>query len=122
MVQSIRLDIPDSIVQQAQKLAQQNQQRPEDILLEWLTNSFTEHPIETLPDSQILALCNMQLDEQQQETLDALLEKQREGELTPPDDQELKFLMGLYRRGLVRKAKALKVAVERGLMPPLSAA
>ncbi|MEO0517517.1 MAG: hypothetical protein AAF171_09475 [Cyanobacteria bacterium P01_A01_bin.116] len=56
MVQSISLDIPDSIVQQAQQLASQNQQRLEDILLEWLTHSFTEHPVETLPDSQLLAL------------------------------------------------------------------
>jgi hypothetical protein len=122
MAQSISLDIPDSIVQQAQQLASQNHQRLEDILLEWLTHSFTEHPVETLPDSQILALCNMQLDEQQQETLNVLIDKQREDELTPSEEQELQFLMGLYRRGLIRKAKALKVAVERGLMPPLSAA
>ncbi|MEM9948676.1 MAG: hypothetical protein AAF810_21785 [Cyanobacteria bacterium P01_D01_bin.36] len=122
MVRSISLDIPDSIVQQAQQLASQNQQRLEDILLEWLTHSFTEHPVETLPDSQILALCNMQLDELQQEALDTLLEKQREDELTLADSQELKFLMKLYRRGLLRKAKALKVAVERGLVSPLSAA
>ena len=122
MVQSISLDIPDSIVQQAQQLASQSQQRLEDILLEWLTHSFTEHPVETLPDSQIIALCNMQLDEQQQETLDTLLDKQREDELTPADSQELQFLMRLYRRGLLRKAKALKVAVERDLVSPLSAA
>jgi hypothetical protein len=122
MAQSISLDIPDSIVQQAQQLASQNHQRLEDILIEWLTHSFTEHPVETLPDSQILALCNMQLDEQQQETLNILIDKQREDELTPSEKQELQFLMGLYRRGLIRKAKALKVAVERGLMPPLSAA
>ena len=122
MAQSISLNIPDSIVQQAQQLASQNQQRLEDILLEWLTHSFTEHPVETLPDSQVLALCQMQLDEQQQSTLDSLLDKQREDELTPLDSQELQFLMKLYRRGLLRKAKALKVAVERGLVPPLSAA
>lgn len=121
MAQSISLDIPDSIIQQAQQLANQNQQRLEDVLLEWLTHSFTEHPIETLPDSQILALCNMQLDEQQQATLNTLTEKQREESLTPADSQELQFLLGLYRRGLLRKAKALKVAVERGLLPPLSA-
>ena len=122
MAQSISLDIPDSIVQQAQQLASQTHQRLEDILLEWLTHSFTEHPVETLPDSQILALCNMQLDEQQQETLNILTEKQREEEITSAESQELKFLMRLYRRGLLRKAKALKVAVERGLIPPLSAA
>ncbi|MGI8932521.1 MAG: hypothetical protein ACR2FS_00455 [Phormidesmis sp.] len=122
MAQSISLDIPDSIVQQAQQLASQTHQRLEDILLEWLTHSFTEHPVETLPDSQILALCNMQLDEQQQETLNILTEKQREEEITSAESQELQFLMRLYRRGLLRKAKALKVAVERGLIPPLSAA
>ncbi|MBE9061043.1 hypothetical protein [cf. Phormidesmis sp. LEGE 11477] len=122
MVQSISLDIPDSIVRQAQQLASQSQQRPEDILLEWLTHSFIEHPVETLPDSQVLALCNMQLDEQQQATLNSLLDKQREDELTPADNKELQFLMKLYRRGLLRKAKALKLAVERGLIPPLNAA
>lgn len=122
MAKSISLDIPDSIVQQAQQIASQSHQRLEDILLEWLTHSFTEHPIETLPDSQILALCDMQLDEQQQETLNTLTEKQREDEITPAETQELQFLMGLYRRGLLRKAKALKIAVERGLIPPLTAA
>lgn len=93
-----------------------------DILLEWLTHSFTEYPVKNLPDSQILALCNMQLDEPQQEALDTLLEKQREDELTSADSQELQFLMKLYRRGLIRKAKALKIAVDRGLISPLSAA
>ncbi len=122
MAKSISLNIPDSIVQQAQQIASQSHQRLEDILLEWLTHSFTEHPIETLPDSQILALCDMQLDEQQQETLNTLTEKQREDEITPAETQELQFLMGLYRRGLLRKAKAFKIAVERGLIPPLSAA
>lgn len=122
MAQSISLDIPDSIVRQAQQIASQRHQRPEDVLLEWLTHSFTEHPIETLPDSQILALCEMQLDQQQQEILDILLGKQRESELTEADTQELQFLMRLYRRGLLRKAKALKVAVERGLIAPLDAA
>ena len=64
----------------------------------------------------------MQLDEQQQETLSNLNEKQREDEITSAEIQELKFLMRLYRRGLLRKAKAFKVAVERGLIAPISAA
>lgn len=64
----------------------------------------------------------MQFDEQQQKTLDALLERQREDELTSTDSQELQFPMRFYRRGLLRKAKAFKVAVERGLASSLSAA
>ncbi len=117
MAQTISLSIPDGILQQAQQLANQSQQGIEDILLEWLTHSFTEHPIETLPDSQVLALCNMQLDDQQQDTLNTLLSRQRENQLTSAERQELQFLMKLYRRGLVRKAKALKIAVERSIRP-----
>jgi hypothetical protein len=33
---------------------------------------------------------------------------------------QLDSLMGIYRRGMVRKAQALKVAVDRGLQPPLN--
>jgi len=65
MAESVTLEIPESIAQQARQLASQTQQRFEDILLEWLTHSFTELPIETLPDSQVLALCDLQLDEPQ---------------------------------------------------------
>jgi hypothetical protein len=121
MAQTISLNIPDPIVQQAKQQASQTHQPFEDILLEWLTSSFTDQPIETLPDSQILALCDMQLDDHQQNRLSNLLSNQRENQLTTPDHQELTFLLKLYRRGLLRKAKALVIAVERGLIPPLSA-
>lgn len=121
MAESVTLEIPESIAQQARQLANQTQQRFEDILLEWLTHSFTELPIETLPDSQVLALCELQLDEPQQHNLSILLERQSEGQITSTETQELDFLMKLYRSGMVRKAKAMQIAVERGIYPPLSA-
>jgi hypothetical protein len=121
MAETISLNIPDPIVQQAKQQASKTHQPFEDILLEWLTSSFIDQPIETLPDSQILALCEMQLDDQQQDRLNNLLSSQRETPLTTTDNQELTFLLKLYRRGLLRKAKALVIAVERGLIPPLSA-
>jgi len=121
MAESVTLEIPDSIAQQARQLASQTQQRFEDVLLEWLTHSFTDLPIETLPDSQVLALCELQLDEPRQQNLSTLLARQSEGQITSTETQELNFLMKLYRSGMVRKAKALQVAVERGIHPPLSA-
>ena len=47
--------------------------------------------------------------------------RQREGELNDNEQVQLDALMLAYRRGLVRKAQALKVAVERGLQPPIGA-
>jgi hypothetical protein len=62
----------------------------------------------------------MQMDVGQQEELGDLLARHREGLLSGAERARLDELMQTYRRGLVRKAQALKVAVERGLRPPLN--
>jgi hypothetical protein len=74
----------------------------------------------SLPDDQVLTLCESQLDAEQQARLDDLLARNREDQLATPEIQRLDELMQVYRRGLVRKAKAWKVAVERGLKAPLN--
>ena len=79
------------------------------------TALLPEPPVDALPDDQVLALCDIQMDPVQQEELSELLARNREGELDPAHYDRLDQLMGVYRRGLVRKAQALKVAVERGL-------
>ena len=60
-----------------------------------------------------------QLTAEQQESLSDLLGRQREGTLTEDERGDLDRLLALYRRGMVRKAQALKVAVDRGLQPRL---
>ena len=60
------------------------------------------------------------MSEDQQRALGALLARQREGRLDGVERQRLNELMDIYRRGMVQKAQALKVAVDRGLQPPLS--
>ena len=77
-------------------------------------------PVESLPDDQVLALCDTQMDAEQQEELGDLLTRNREGLLSSTERTRLDELMQTYRHGLVRKAQALKVAVERGLRPPLN--
>ncbi len=120
MSQLITLELPDTITQQASHIAGQTRQRLEDVLLEWLNYVAAELPIELLPDRQVLALSKAQLPPQQQTHLSKLLACQREGQLTATEKRQLADLMKLYRRGLLRKAEALKVAVQRGLMAPLS--
>jgi hypothetical protein len=52
--------------------------------------------------------------------LSDLLDRNQEGDLDEAGRRRLDELMRTYRLGLVRKAQAIKVAVNRGLRPRLS--
>jgi hypothetical protein len=75
--------------------------------------------VQKMSDEELLALCDSHLDDELQEELSDLLARNREGLLKEEERRRLAELMGTYRRGLVRKAKALNTAVERGLRPRL---
>jgi hypothetical protein len=120
MSEIVTLKLPDALAQHAHAVAVQTHRHVEDVLIEWLDRAAADVPIETLPDDQILALRDMQMGDTEQTELSDLLARQREGTLDDRERGRLDLLMGSYRRGLVRKAQALKVAVDRGLQPPLS--
>jgi hypothetical protein len=71
--------------------------------------------IAQMSDEQVLALCDGMLSVDDQARLSELLGRHGEGELGEAEVGELDGLMQVYRTGLVRKAEAWKVAVERGL-------
>ncbi len=119
MSEIVMLEIPDALAQRARSVAQHTERRVEDVLIEWLDRAATELPVELLPDDQVLALRDIQMDDAQQAELSDLLARQREGQLPNSEHGRLDMLMDSYRRGMVRKAQALKIAVERGLQPPL---
>jgi hypothetical protein len=81
---------------------------------------FPDDLLELLPDAELLAVCDTQLPLEQQEELSDMLQRQREGLLRANESAHLEELMHRYRAGLVRKAQAIKVAVNRGLRPRLS--
>ena len=116
----VTLDLPPEVAERAQAVAAQSHRRMEDVLLEWLGRAATDVPVDLLPDEQVLALRDQQMSEDLQRELGALLARQREGRLDGVERQRLNELMDIYRRGMVQKAQALKVAVDRGLQPPLS--
>ncbi|NEO86856.1 MAG: hypothetical protein F6J87_21745 [Spirulina sp. SIO3F2] len=120
MTTQVTLELPEHIAQQAQALASQTQRPWEDVLLDWLTRAAAELPVDWLTDEQVLLLCDLQIEAQQQERLSELLAAQRENELHSSEQVELDTLMQIYRQGLLRKAEAMKVAVERGLIPALT--
>ena len=82
--------------------------------------SAAEIPVEELPDEVVRQLADMKMPQDQQDELRDLLDDQREGALTEAGRLRLNELMEIYQDGMVRKAEAIKVAVERGLIPPLA--
>jgi hypothetical protein len=120
MGEFVTLELPKQLASQAREVAEQTHRRLEDVLVEWLDRGSAEQPVESLTNAQVLALANMQLPLDQQEKLSDLLAGNREGSLTNSERAALDELMQVYRRGLVRKAQAIKEAVSRGLQPPLN--
>lgn len=120
MSEIITLEVSDPLLARARSIAQQTDQRVEDVLIAWLNRAAEELPVDLLSDEQVLSLRDLQMDVGEQAELSTLLARQREGALTVVERIRLDELLRNYRHGMVRKAHALKVAIERGLQPRLS--
>lgn len=119
MSEQITLHVSDRVVNQATHVAAQTQRRIEEVLANWLEWIVTEMPVETLSNEEVLALTELQLTTEQQATLSNLLAQNQDGTLDAQGQRQLDELMRIYEHGLLRKAQALRVAVQRGLREPL---
>jgi hypothetical protein len=115
----VTVELPEELAERARTEAARTRRRFEDVLVDWLDRAGGEPPVEELSDEAVLALCDSQMEARQQEELSDLLARNREGPLQGAERSRLDALLQVYRRGLVRKARALKTAVERGLRPQL---
>jgi len=120
MNQQITLEISEQVWQRASILAEQKKRKPEDVLEEWLEETVAETRIEDLTDKEVLALTDLHFDDNEQKNFSRLLEKNRENNLQDKEKHQLDALMRSYENGLLRKSKALREAVERGLIAPLT--
>lgn len=120
MNQQVTLTVSENVWLYAKTVATRNKRRTEEVLSDWLEKVSSEVEVEKFCDIKIIALANLQLPESQQETLNELLEKNGEGELTALEKKYLDDLMEVYNDALLTKAKAMRIAVERGLIEPLS--
>lgn len=116
----VTVELPDELAARARAAAVEAQRPFEDLLVEWIDRAATEPPVESLADDQLLQWCDGQMADEQQTELSDLLAQQQDGVITASGRDQLERLMTIYRRGLVRKAQALRIAVQRGLRPPLS--
>jgi hypothetical protein len=119
MSKHVTIEVSDEVARHAAAVAQQTQRSIEAVLSEWLQSLISEMPIEALPDDEVLALTKLQLSPEQEATLSGLLEQSRENSIDDDGRRRLDELMRLYERGLLRKAQAFRIAVQRGLIEPL---
>ncbi len=116
MSETITLELPDTLARQVREVAAITQRRLEDVLAEWIEQAASEIPVELLSNEDVLALCEMRMPPEQQDILDELMIRNREGLISETERRRLDELMRVYRQGLVRKARVWKVAVERKLV------
>jgi len=77
--------------------------------------------VQTLPDAGMLEIADSSTDREQDQRMHRLLEPRQVSGLTAEDHAALLALGAIYQGGLLRKAQAVRVAVQRGLRPPLTA-
>ena len=118
MDQNVTLTLPQDLLSAAEQQARRDARPVEAVLLDWLSQG-ADLPVASLSDARVLELTRLALNDDEQHRLSELLGQQREDSLTSDGASELGRLMNTYRHGLVRKAEAHKVAVERGLVTPL---
>jgi hypothetical protein len=120
MVEKVTVELPQELIQQVKTVASRTQRSFDDVLAEWIRLAGSEPVLELLGDDELLAVADGQMDASAQKALSDLLECNEDGALNAEERRRLDDLMRTYRAGLVRKAQALKVAVDRGLRPRLS--
>ena len=113
------LELPDDLAARAKAFAAASHLRIEDAVVEWIGRAVAQTPVAAMSDSDILALCDSQLDSASQDELSQHLADLREGTLDASQRSRLDELMAAYRQGLVLKAQAMQEAVSRGLRPSL---
>ncbi len=119
MNEFVTLELPKALAYSAREVAERTNQPIEAVLLDWLERANAALPRENLPDEQMLMLSAMLLAQDLQDTLGELLALKRASRLDRAQQACIDELMHAYKHGMLRKARALKVAAERGLLTPL---
>jgi pyruvate-formate lyase len=76
--------------------------------------------LDKLSDSEILTLTEIKISAEKQERLSDLLFKNRESVLNKNEQRELDLMIEICEINTLKKAEAFQIAVNRGLIKPLS--
>lgn len=120
MNQEITLTVSENVWHYAKTVASRNKRQIEDVLSDWLESFYQEKFTDKLSDKEILTLTEFKISPEEQERLSELLYKNREVGLDKEEQTELDLMLEISERNMLLKSEALRVAVERGLIEPLS--
>jgi hypothetical protein len=121
MSAQVTVTLPDDVLARAETLARRVGRPVEVVLADTIEVSLRplgangEPPVADWPDEQVLATADAGLPLTADQRLSELLDAQQAGRLTPPEHADLAALMQVYQDGLLRKARAVREAVRRGL-------
>ncbi|MGB1286863.1 MAG: hypothetical protein ACPG7F_10050 [Aggregatilineales bacterium] len=117
---TVILEIDPIVVEKAREFAQQTKQPVESILSGWLSTHSENMPLEDLPDNLLMKEVHIMMDEPRQKELSALLEKNGEGLLDDTEKARMHELVQYTQELTLYKAKAIREAVLRGVIPPIN--
>jgi hypothetical protein len=120
MTEKVTVELPEELIRQVKTTAQRTHCSFDEVLAQWIRVGGGEPVLELLSDAEVLAVCDYQPEAAAQDELSDLLDRNQDGSLDEVERRRLDELMRIYRTGLVRKAQALKIAVDRGLRGRLS--
>ena len=129
MTVEVTLNLPESLVEMAQRLGDATQRDMNIVLidtlamllptLEQLPNHNLTVPVVNLTDRDLLNLANSKLHDSQSQRIGELQMKGKTIGLSSSENYELLALLQIYQIGQLRKSEALAEAVKRGLCSPL---
>ena len=117
MTEQFTIQLPDHSARIIRDIAARTGRNANAVLSDLIDQSLADIPVSALSDEQVTALADLMMSESDQEELTDLLDDQREGLLDRAKRLRLDELLQEYRRGMVRKSEALKVAIQRNLRP-----
>lgn len=129
-LQTVTLNMPESVYQRAKQAADVLKRPVEDVIVDTLAStlpSLDDVPAEMVGELAAMAhlsnealqgLVNNVMPEERQELLHDLLDEQGRGELDESGKRELAALMAEYGRHMLRRARAVALLIARGRPVP----
>ncbi len=117
------ITLPDETYQLMRQVAAMEETSVEGVIAHLLYKTLPltpsidpNHPVETLPDDDLLALTQITLTPEADQRHLLLLQQQQQRSLSPAEQKELSWFTQIYGIATLYKTKAMIEAAQRGLI------